>query len=91
MPEGKALPTALGVDEVASAVIMLIEERRRRQEPASNAILVTIRHACKYLSLSDKSVRRMICAGELETVKIRNRRLVRMSSLERIAGTREAV
>lgn len=44
--------------------------------------LLRIKAAAEYLGFSDKTVRRLIESGQLESVKIRGLRLVRKSSLE---------
>ena len=46
--------------------------------------LLRIKEVAEFLRMSDKTVRRMIDAGQLESVKIRGLRLIRWSNLQKI-------
>lgn len=46
--------------------------------------LLRIKEVADYLRMSDKTVRRMIDAGQLASVKIRGLRLIRWSDLQRM-------
>jgi len=46
--------------------------------------LLRIKEAAAFLRMSDKTVRRMIDAGQLASVKIRGLRLIRMSDLQKL-------
>jgi excisionase family DNA binding protein len=46
--------------------------------------LLRIKEVAQYLRMSDKTVRRMIDAGQLPSVKIRGLRLVRWSDVEKL-------
>jgi len=46
--------------------------------------LLRIKEVAVYLRMSDKTIRRMIDAGQLVSVKIRGIRLIRWSDLQRI-------
>lgn len=49
--------------------------------PPTPPLLLRIKEAATWLHASDKTVRRLIDTGKLESVKIRGLRLVRQSSL----------
>jgi excisionase family DNA binding protein len=46
--------------------------------------LLRIKEVADYLRMSDKTVRRMIDAGQLASVKIRGLRLIRWSDLQKM-------
>ncbi len=46
--------------------------------------LLRIKEVADYLRMSDKTVRRMIDAGQLDSVKIRGLRLIRWSDLQKL-------
>jgi excisionase family DNA binding protein len=46
--------------------------------------LVRIKEAAAFLRMSDKTVRRMIDAGQLASVKIRGLRLIRWSDIQKL-------
>jgi excisionase family DNA binding protein len=46
--------------------------------------LLRIKEVAEFLRMSDKTVRRMIDAGQLASVKIRGLRLIRWSDLEKL-------
>jgi excisionase family DNA binding protein len=46
--------------------------------------LLRIKEVADYLRISDKTVRRMIDAGQLASVKIRGLRLIRWSDLQKM-------
>lgn len=46
--------------------------------------LLRIREVAEFLRMSDKTVRRMIDAGQLASVKIRGLRLIRWSDLQKM-------
>jgi excisionase family DNA binding protein len=46
--------------------------------------LLRIKEVAEFLRMSDKTVRRMIDAGQLASVKIRGLRLVRWSDVEKL-------
>jgi excisionase family DNA binding protein len=46
--------------------------------------LLRIKEVAEFLRMSDKTVRRMIDAGQLESVKIRGLRLIRWSDLQKL-------
>jgi excisionase family DNA binding protein len=46
--------------------------------------LLRIKEVADYLRMSDKTIRRMIDAGQLESVKIRGLRLIRWSDLQKV-------
>ena len=43
--------------------------------------LLLIQEAARFLRMSDKTVRRMITADKLPSIKVRGKRLIRMSDL----------
>lgn len=49
--------------------------------PPDIAPVLRIREVAKFIRVSDKTVRRLIDAGKLDSVKIRGLRFVRMESL----------
>jgi excisionase family DNA binding protein len=46
--------------------------------------LLRIKEVADFLRMSDKTVRRMIDAGQLESVKIRGLRLIRWSDVQKL-------
>lgn len=50
------------------------------------AITCSIKEAVRFTSLSQSTVYRMIERGEIETVKLGGRRLVKIASLKRALG-----
>lgn len=62
---------------------------RRLDLPPAGTVL-TAREACEYLRISKWTLYRLIRSGQIKTMKIGSRRLVRRQSLETYMDEREA-
>jgi excisionase family DNA binding protein len=66
------------------------EPDRRRLNLQSAQAVLTAREACDYLRISKWTLYRLIGAGQIKTMKISNRRLIRRQSLEAYMEEKEA-
>lgn len=62
----------------------------RRLHRLSACAVLTAREACGYLRISKWTLYRLIGAGQIKTMKIGNRRLIRRQSLEAYMDEKEA-
>lgn len=53
-------------------------------------LTITIRRATEYSGLSVPTIERRIASGELESIKVGRRRLIKMASLRKMLGVDQA-
>ena len=58
-----------------------------KNEDQISPMLVTVQEAMRLLSLGHSTIYTLIGAGELDTIKVGRRRLIKMSSVHRLADT----
>ena len=64
--------------------------RRAARRSAQSALLFSVPTTAERLGVSRASIYRMIVAGEIKSVRLRGRRLIPGSEIERLARGRQA-